>query len=369
VYNGTAEYRSKVQALIESHSNCITRTSEAVYDTMVKVAVIQQGSAQVITRQLQEPTPEQVQLQVLATAIHHLVRARALGKHYSSSSTTNSVEYRNIGVDGVGSTKDGTLYYFTDFESDGSGSFAEYVNVNKEDAYPLPASVSLNDTATINKVAVLANSVMASYLALGAKGIVLPESATVLINGVTGSGGTASIDVFRGAFGGDKVIGVARSEASLKPALKQKLTDFIALESPLTDDAEVISLLQKYDIDVVLDYVWGNQALRLLKLLIQSRRDSSSRPVHWVQIGQIGGAELALPAGLLRSHNLNILGSGLGSFSKDKGREVFQSLVNDIVTGTVGNDAYDKIETADINDIATEWDQWRPDLRKAFAFR
>lgn len=64
---------------------------------------------------------------------------------------------------------------------------------------------------------------------------------------------------------------------------------------------------------VVLDYLWGRPAELLLGAL-QGAGGFTSR-VRFVNVGDMAGAELSLPAGLLRSTDVQLLGSGFGSFS------------------------------------------------------
>ena len=81
------------------------------------------------------PSPESgiVQIRVLATGVHQLVRSRAAGKHYTSGPLPHVV-----GVDGVGSTiPEGKLVYFITLRT-GGGSFAEIVNVPKSYVFDLP---------------------------------------------------------------------------------------------------------------------------------------------------------------------------------------------------------------------------------------
>ena len=66
------------------------------------------------------------------------------------------------------------------------------------------------------------------------------------------------------------------------------------------------------DVDVVIDYLWGEPALQAMIAMLTARAERS-RALDWVQIGSVAGPTLALPSVALRSTNLRIVGSGQGS--------------------------------------------------------
>ena len=75
---------------------------------------------------LPAPGDGEVQLKVLGSGLHRLVRAQALGTHYSARN--NPLPY-TPGSDGVGLTPDGKQVYFVSIAK--GGGFAEYINVPK----------------------------------------------------------------------------------------------------------------------------------------------------------------------------------------------------------------------------------------------
>ncbi|KGC89528.1 putative alcohol dehydrogenase, zinc-binding domain protein [Burkholderia pseudomallei] len=50
-------------------------------------------------------------------------------------------------------------------------------------------------------------------------------------------------------------------------------------------------------------------------LLAAAKAPQQARPVRFVQIGTIGGAELPLPGAVLRASSITLMGSGLGSIA------------------------------------------------------
>ena len=63
------------------------------------------------------------------------------------------------------------------------------------------------------------------------------------------------------------------------------------------------------DVDVVLDYLYGQPVVHLLKSL------KSKRPVQYVQIGGMAGLEVSLPGAILRSKDITIRGAGPGAWT------------------------------------------------------
>ena len=76
------------------------------------------------------------------------------------------------------------------------------------------------------------------------------------------------------------------------------------------------------DVDVVIDYVWGEPTAAAMVEILTNRADRG-RPLTWLEIGAIAGPEAAIPAAALRAARLQIVGSGIGSVS---GRDFVKEL-------------------------------------------
>ena len=103
-------------------------------------------------------------------------------------------------------------------------------------------------------------------------------------------------------FGASEVIAVGRDRA--------KLAELSALGADLALPFEEVA--EAADVDVVIDYLWGEPTGQAMVDLLTHRSDRS-KPLTWLEIGAVAGPEAAIPAAALRSARLQIVGSGIGS--------------------------------------------------------
>ncbi|MDB5685532.1 MAG: zinc-binding alcohol dehydrogenase [Rhizorhabdus sp.] len=181
---------------------------------------------------------------VTAAALSPLVRARASGKHYSSSGGFPFV----AGVDGVGTLEDGTRVYFL-LPRAPYGAMAERTVVPLAQCVALP--VALDDVTA----AAIANPGMSSWAAFTERGHLGPGE-TVLINGATGASGRLAVQIAR-HMGAGKVIATGRN-ARILADLGADATIGLGDTEQAIDSALVEQFAQ--GIDVVIDYLWGKSA-------------------------------------------------------------------------------------------------------------
>ncbi|MCJ1385231.1 hypothetical protein MMC17_008352 [Xylographa soralifera] len=268
--------------------------------------------------------PSLVQLKVLATGLHRVVRSRASGKHYSSGTLPH-----DVGIDGVGLTPDGQEVYFATIAT-GGGSYSDLVTVPKEDTAPLPAG------ADRIKIAALVNPGLSSWMALRCRCENLPEGFSVLIMGVTSASGRLAVQVAR-ALGAARVVGVARDVHAMEAL---ELDGMVQLKGAGETDWKGVG-----GVDVVLDYVYGPPAVEFLKSLGRGRR------VQYVHIGSLAGElEIMLPGAVLRSTDLTIRGSGQGSFGGREMRREARGLVE-----AIGKFGKEKIRVCELKDVEKVW--------------
>ncbi|OSS52051.1 hypothetical protein B5807_03554 [Epicoccum nigrum] len=270
---------------------------------------------------LPPPTETQVRIRVLLAGLPNLVRSRAAGQHYSVAHTAPP---HIPGVDGVGMlVPSDELVYFTSLTAP-TGSFASQINVEKRDVWKLP------DGADPQQVAVLVNAVMSGWMALTARVGIVPgqrEAWSVAVLGATGVSGQAAVQVAK-ALGAEKVVAIGKPGEKLERTRELGATATIALSG----EGEETDFTAAADVDVVLDYLWGDVARVVLPGIIDKRKDKSQR-LSWVEIGALGGDGVEVSGALLRKANLVLMGCGPGSWSfKELGAQM-PAMLEGIVEG------------------------------------
>jgi NADPH:quinone reductase-like Zn-dependent oxidoreductase len=249
------------------------------------------------------PNHHETIVTVSAAALSPLVRGRASGAHYSAATVDSFV----AGVDGVGTTSDGRRVFFA-FPRAPFGSMAERAPVRLDNCVDIPDE--LDDVTA----AALGNPGMSSWVALNERAkFVAGES--VLINGATGTAGRLAVLIAR-HLGAKAVIATARSAEQLEALRAEGIDETISLTlEPAELEARFDEALRRHNVGVVLDYLWGPSAERIIAAIAHNASGPVAPRIRFVQIGAVSGADISLPGAALRSSGLEILGSGLRSVS------------------------------------------------------
>lgn len=271
--------------------------------------------------------PGELVVDVVAAALHHRVRSQADGSHYTSSGELPMVP----GIDAVVRTADGRLRYAL-LDDSVLGTMAQRTVIDERRSVPLPGDV---DPAV---VAAAMNPVMSSWVALRRR-ITFEPGMSVLVVGATGNSGRAAIQVAR-RFGASRVIAAGRDQATLA-ALE---ADEICLLEDMSGAA---------DVDVVIDYLWGDIAGRAMVDLISHRSDRSA-PLTWIQIGSMAGGSADIPSAALRAGRLTIVGSGIGSVP---GRDYLAELPE---IAAVAGEFDIEPRQVPLSEVASAWEQPMP---------
>jgi len=151
-----------------------------------------------------DPTPEQgeVIVQVQASALNNISKARAGGSHYDSYRQLPAV----CGVDGVGLLEDRTRVYCGNCRPP-YGMMAQRAVVSQSWCVPVPDAV---DSVT---AAALPNAALSSWLPLAFRAQIKPGE-TVLILGATGVAGQLAIQIAR-HLGARHIVAAGRNEQVL----------------------------------------------------------------------------------------------------------------------------------------------------------
>jgi NADPH:quinone reductase-like Zn-dependent oxidoreductase len=299
----------------------------------MKAAVIRSFDAAPKYEDFAAPEPrgrEEARVSVLAAGLHRLTRGRATGSHYSTAVEPPLVP----GVDGVGRDERGKLRYFVLGETR-FGSMAERTVIELDHSIVLPRGC---DPVT---VAAAMNPAMGAWLALRCR-YPFKRRQKVLILGATGNSGSLGVQIAR-HLGASQIIAAGRDEQRLARTRELGATDAVPISDPK------LGWIAR-EVDVVLDFVWGESTGPIMHQLVSQRPDRSRR-LTWIEIGSTAGETAPVPSAPLRAANFQIIGSGFGSVS---GREIVKelpALVKELAKGTFRIDA----KAVPLRDVESAW--------------
>ncbi|MDQ0468654.1 quinone oxidoreductase family protein [Labrys wisconsinensis] len=266
----------------------------------MKAAIVRAAGQPPVYGDFAEPVPAagEQRIAVTAAAVSQVVKGRAAGTHYSATGRFPFV----VGIDGVGRLDDGRRVYFA-MPAAPFGSMAERAVV------PAARCLALPDALDDVTAAAIANPGMSAWAAYAERARLQPGE-TVLVNGATGTAGRLAVQIAR-HLGAKRVIATGRNPAALQEVAALGADATIPLAG---SDAELEDRFRQEfaaGVDVVLDYLWGRSAERLLTAAAKAAPEAV--PVRFVQIGAMSGADITLPAAVLRASAIVLMGSGFGS--------------------------------------------------------
>ena len=250
----------------------------------------------------EEPVPAagEVIVDVVAAALHPRVRSGAAGSHYTSTGRLPLIP----GIDGVGRLPDGSRIYFVAPDT-AFGTMADRAAVD------LSRSIVLPDGTDEVTVAAGMNPAMSSWVALHRRVPLRPGQA-VFVLGATGNAGQMAVQIAK-YLGAGRIIGAGRDPRRLAALQDLGADEVVSLAGDIHDAAQAVGTAAA-DVDLVLDYLWGDPATRVIPAVLEQRADRD-RELNWLQIGSMAGPEISLPSVALRSANFRIQGSGQGAVS------------------------------------------------------
>jgi NADPH:quinone reductase-like Zn-dependent oxidoreductase len=264
--------------------------------------------------------PDETLVDVLAAGLHPRVRTGASGRHYTSTGRLPMIP----GIDGVGRLADGRRIYFAT-PDDAWGSMADQAVVDLRQTIPLP------DDVDVAKVAAAMNPAMSAWVALRRR-VPLEPGQSVLVLGATGNAGGMAVQIAK-RLGAARVVGAGRNAERLAGLPAAGADEVVALgDDPAVTAGRLAEAAA--EVDVVIDYLWGEPAATAIMALLKARADRS-RAMNWIQIGAMAGPTIELPSVALRSANLRLQGNGQGAVSPQAYLAELPSLVEEIDAGTI----------------------------------
>lgn len=285
--------------------------------------------------EIPEPGEHELLVEVLAAGLHPRVRTGAAGAHYTSTGELPMIP----GIDGVGRRPDGKRIYFVS-DDHVRGTMADRALADRRRSLELPDEV---DAAA---VAATVNPAMSSWTALRRR-VPIEPNQNVLILGATGNAGSMAVRVAK-RLGAGQVVAAGRDRERLE-ALRAVGADVIV---QLTEDHEATGRelgAACGEVDIALDYLWGEPAQRAIAAVLTARPDRS-RTLNWIQIGAIAGPTLELASVFLRSADFRLQGNGQGAISARAYLAELPALIDEIGAGRIALTPIEK-PLADVEQI------------------
>jgi len=236
-------------------------------------------------------------VRVRAASLKAVDRQLAAGSHYASPRELPVI----CGTDGVGELDDGSRVFFGGSRRP-YGAMAERTVAPRAFCFPVPPELD-DETA-----AALPNPGVSAWLALTHRAKLAPGE-TVLVMGATGVTGQLAVQIAK-RLGAKRVIAAGRNTRVL--ARLQEL----GAEATIRLDQDTNTLKGAFaaeagdaGFDVIIDYLWGTPTETLLAAITKSEFAAVTRETRLVQVGESAGPAISLPASVLRSTALTILGT------------------------------------------------------------
>ena len=305
----------------------------------MKAAVVTSFDTPPSYQDFTDPVPagdHEMIVDVLAAGLHPRVRSQADGSHYTSTASLPLVP----GIDGVGRGPDGRLRFFI-LPDTTLGTMAERTVLDTRRSIVLPPG---SDPVA---VAAAMNPAMSSWVALRQR-VQFQPGSSVLILGATGNAGQLAIQTAK-LSGAGQIIAAGRNAERLARLPGLGATSTVSLEG----EPEVVARRlgqAASDVDVVIDYLWGEPAGAAMIAMITNRADPG-QPLTWIEIGSVAGPTAQVPSAALRAARLTIVGSGQGSVSARDYLAVLPALAEEITAGRLDIDA----RAMPLADVAQAW--------------
>jgi NADPH:quinone reductase-like Zn-dependent oxidoreductase len=277
-------------------------------------------------------------VRVRAASLKAIDRQLASGSHYASPRELPVV----CGTDGVGELEDGSRVFFGGPRRP-YGAMAERTVAPRAFCFAVPAEID-DDTA-----AALPNPGVSAWLSLTHRAK-LAAGETVLILGATGVTGLLAVQIAK-LLGAKRVIGAGRNERALGKLRGLGADATIQLNQP-GDSLKDAFAREAGDagFDVIIDYVWGHPTETLLAAITRPEFAAVTKETRLVQVGESAGATIALPAAVLRSTALTILGTaGIPP------REVLADAMQQVMTRAARGELRIETNRIALADIESAW--------------
>jgi NADPH2:quinone reductase len=306
----------------------------------MKAAVLHELGKAPRFEEFAEPTAgkDEVLVRVRAASLKAVDKQLASGSHYASPRELPVV----CGTDGIGVLEDGTRIFFGGPRRP-YGAMAERTVAPRAFCFAVPAGL---DDAT---AAALPNPGVSAWLSLTHRAK-LAAGETVLILGATGVTGQLATQIAK-LLGAKRVIVAGRNQQVLDRLRELGADATIQIDQPAGALKDAFAReAGDAGLDVVIDYLWGGPTEALLAAITKPEFAVVTRETRLVQVGESAGATISLPAAVLRSTALTILGTaGIPS------REVLMNAMEQVLSRAARGELRIETERVALTDIERLW--------------
>jgi NADPH:quinone reductase-like Zn-dependent oxidoreductase len=275
----------------------------------------------------------EVVVEVAAAGLHHLDLHKATGTFYMGPPPLPSV----VGTDGVGRLPDGRRAYF-------DATVAPYGSMAERALVPEAALFEVAEGVDDAVAAALGNTGLGAWLALAWRSGLEPGQ-TVLVLGATGAVGSIAVQAAK-LLGAGRVVAAARPNERLEATLERGADAVVALDGD-GDLTEAIKDAARGEVHVTIDTLWGEPALAAMK--------AAARRARHIQVGQIAGVDISLPAPAIRAVSLDVCGFSVAHPPIEVRREGYLRLTEHVARGDIRLD----LERVPLEQVESAWERQR----------
>ena len=282
----------------------------------------------------------EVIVHVRAASLKPVDKQLAAGSHFASPRELPRV----CGADGVGELDDGTRVFFGGPRPP-YGAMAERTVVRRAQCFPVPADLDDRTAAAIP------NPGVSAWLSLKHRARLAPGE-TVLILGATGVTGKLAVQIAK-ILGAGRVVAAGRNKEAMSIVHELGADGTVRLDQPRAELIESFrSEAGEKGFNVVIDYLWGGPTEALLAAITRAEFAFAASETRLVQVGESAGPTITLPAAVLRSTALTIMGTA-GIPPMEVLTDALQQVMNHAARGTLRLES----EPVALSEIEGAWDR------------
>jgi NADPH:quinone reductase-like Zn-dependent oxidoreductase len=283
---------------------------------------------------------DEVIVHVHAAPLKPVDKQLASGSHYARPRELPLV----CGSDGVGHLSDGQRVFF-------GGPRPPYGAMSQRTVVPRALTFPVPENVTDETAAALPNPGVSAWLSLAFRAKLAPGE-NVLILGATGVTGKLAIKIAK-LLGAARVVAAGRNQEVLNTLHQHGADATIRLDMPAQElsDAFVQEAGQS-GFQVVIDYVWGRPAEAFLAAITGKEFVAIRSDTRFVQVGESAAPTISLPAAVLRSAALTILGTaGIPP------RNILVDALQKVMAHAASGELYVGTERVPLAEIENAWER------------